>query len=186
MPTDRDVSTVREAVGVFNDAKTLEDAIDRLLESGFDRADLSLLAAEHAIEEKLGHLYSKVNELEDEANAPRAAYISTNEVGDAEGAAIGTPMYIAAVTAAGLTVAAGGPLVAAITALAAGGGGGAVIGGLFARLIGKHHATYLERQLEHGGILLWVRTWTPEQEETAKKVLSEFSAHDVHVHEYAA
>ena len=58
--------TIREAVGVLDDAKSLEDAIDELESSGFDRAEISLLASEHAIEEKLGHVYTKTEELEDD------------------------------------------------------------------------------------------------------------------------
>jgi hypothetical protein len=47
-------TTIREAVGVFHDPASLQEAIDELLSSGFDRAELSLLAGEHAVEEKLG------------------------------------------------------------------------------------------------------------------------------------
>ena len=53
---------LNEAVGVFKAAEALQEAIDDLLSSGFDRADLSLLASEHAVEEKLGHKYQKVAE----------------------------------------------------------------------------------------------------------------------------
>lgn len=36
--------TVREAVGVFQTADTLQEAIDELQEPGFDRAQLSLMS----------------------------------------------------------------------------------------------------------------------------------------------
>ena len=52
-------TTIREAVGVFRDPASLQEAIDELLSSGFDRAEVSLLAGEHAVEEKLGHRYRK-------------------------------------------------------------------------------------------------------------------------------
>ena len=40
--------------------RSLQSAIDELLSSGFHRAELSLLASEHAVVEKLGHQYTKV------------------------------------------------------------------------------------------------------------------------------
>lgn len=78
---NRNLSTVREAVAVFATEKDLENAIDALLVSGFSRADISLLASETAVEEKLGHRYRKVEELEDDPQAPRAAYISRESLG---------------------------------------------------------------------------------------------------------
>jgi hypothetical protein len=53
MLVEQEARTVREAVGVFNRSEDLQDAIDELLSSGFDRAELSLLASEHAVEESL-------------------------------------------------------------------------------------------------------------------------------------
>ena len=55
MLVEQEARTVREAVGVFNRSEDLQDAIDELLSSGLDRAELSLLASEHAVEDKLGH-----------------------------------------------------------------------------------------------------------------------------------
>ena len=77
--------TRTEVVGVFDSAEPLQEAIDALLSSGFNRAEISLLAGERTVEEKLGHAYKRVEELEDDAEAPRAAYISTEARGDAEG-----------------------------------------------------------------------------------------------------
>ena len=174
--------SVREAVAVFENVETLQEAIDELLSSGFNRAELSLLASEHAIKEKLGHVYTKTEELEDDPNVPTVTYISTESIGDAEGALIGAPMYIAACTAAGIMTAVGGPLAATIAAIVAASGAGAVIGGILASLVGKHHAHYLQEQLDHGGLLLWVRTRDGEHEKRAKEILSKHSAHDVHIH----
>lgn len=83
--TDRD-GNAREVVGVFNDETSLQEAIDELLTSGFDRAEVSLLAGEDAVVEKLGHKYKKVEEIEDHAAAPRADYVDAESVGEAKGA----------------------------------------------------------------------------------------------------
>lgn len=182
MPPQVSKELVREAVGVFDSAETLEAAVDELLTSGFDRAELSLLASEPAVQEKLGHLYDKVSELEDDAAVPRDAYVSIESIGDAEGGLIGGLMYVGAIVAAGSIVASGGPLAAAITGAAMMGGAGGFIGLILANWVGDHHADYLHEQLERGGLLLWVRTWDEAHEKRASDILSKHSAHDVHVH----
>ena len=174
--------TRTEAVGVFDDAASLQDAIDELLSSGFNQAEISLLAGEHTVEEKLGHRYEKVSELEDDLSVPRAAYVSTESLGDAEGGLIGGFVYVGAVAAAGAVVATGGTLAAAITAAAMLGGAGGLIGSVLADLVGDHHARYLQEQLDRGGLLLWVRTRDEAQEQRATQILSKYSAHDVHTH----
>lgn len=66
---------IREAVGLFADQDALQGAIDELLSSGFDRAELSLLASEHVVEDKLGYAIRR-SDLEDDAEAPRSVYVS--------------------------------------------------------------------------------------------------------------
>jgi hypothetical protein len=173
----------REAVGVFEDGAALQVAIDDLLTSGFDRADLSLVAGEDAVRDKLGHLYERVNEIEDDPDAPRSVYVSTEARGDAEGGVIGGLMYVGAVAAAGAVLASGGALATAIVAAALAGGSGGMIGSSLAKLIGDHHARYLQDQLDRGGILLWVRTRDTDHESRASDILTSHSAHDVHLHE---
>jgi hypothetical protein len=65
MTSHQESDVIQEVFGVFETADMLQEAIDDLMSSGFDRAELSLLAAEHTVEEKLGHKYQKVAELED-------------------------------------------------------------------------------------------------------------------------
>jgi hypothetical protein len=175
--------STREAVGVFDDGDSLQAAIDELQSSGFDRADLSLLAGEQTVEEKLGHMYEKVADLEDDPEVPRAVYVSTESRGDAEGSVIGALMYVGAVAAAGAVLATGGALAGAIAAAAVAGGTGGVIGSFLAKIIGDRHAHYLQEQLDHGGILLWVRTRDAAHEHRARTILEKHSAHDVHLHE---
>lgn len=174
---------VREAVGVFDDADTLQAAIDDLQEHGFDRVQISVLASEDAIEEKLGHVYAKVEDAEDDPDAPRTIFVDKSDLGDAEGAVIGAPLYLAAVTTAAVVAASGGTLLTAIAATAAAGAAGTAVGSVFADLIESHHAEYLQKQLDRGGLLLWVNTATPEQEQKAREILQKHSAHDVHLHD---
>ena len=70
---------------------------------------------------------------------------------------------------------------AIVGALAAGGTGGA-IGAVLARFLGRHHAEALQRQLDKGGILLWVRTADSKHETRALEVLKATGGEDVHLH----
>ncbi len=178
--------TIREAVGYFESSGSLQQAIDDLMSSGFDRTELSLLAAQAAVDEKLGHHYVKVEELEDNPAVARQCYVSTEAIGDAEGALIGAPLYVAAGAAAGLIVASGGTMAAAIIGAAVAGGAGGLIGGILAKLVGDQHAQHLDEQLSHGGLLLWVRTRDEEHERRAVDILKKHSGRDVHVHAIAA
>jgi hypothetical protein len=186
MPPARDSEAIREAVGYFETADALQEAADELMSSGFDRAELSLLAGEHAVEQKLGHKYKRVEELEDDPRVARCFYVSTEAIGDAEGALIGTPLYVAAAATAGLIVASGGTMAATIIGAALAGGAGGIIGGILAKLVGDHHAQHLQKQLDHGGLLLWVRTRDAIHEQRAVDILRRHSGRDVHVHDIPA
>ena len=143
---------------------------------------MSLLAGERAVEEKLGHRYKKVSALADHPTVPRAAYVSTEAIGDAEGGLIGGLMYVGGVAAAGAVVASGGTLAAAIAAAALAGGAGGLIGSILAKWVGDRHAHYLQEQMDRGGLLLWVRTWDAELEKRAVEILRKHSAGDAHIH----
>jgi len=184
--SDDEKGQVREVVGVFGDADSMQDAIDELLTSGFDRSEISLLAGEDAVVAKLGHKYTKVEEIEDEADVPRADYIATESLGAAEGAIMGGLMYVGAFAAAGAILASGGALATIIAGSALAAGGGALIGAVLSEFIEDHHAKYLQDQLDRGGLLLWVRTWDEEREKAAKKILAAHSGRDVHAHSMPA
>jgi outer membrane lipoprotein SlyB len=174
---------VTEAVAVFHDVSELDAAVESLQEAGFKRGDISLLASEDAVEKKLGHRYERVEELEDDPQAPRVTYRTRESAGETEDVIIGSMTYLPAVLAAGTVVASAGVVAAAVTGTAI---AGALIGTVFARWLDKHQAEHLQEQLEHGGLLLWVRTHDPQQETTALKILREHSGTDVHVHRLPA
>jgi microcompartment protein CcmK/EutM len=182
MVTDAERGKVREVVGVFGSAETLQEAIDELMSSGFDRAEISLLASEEAVDEKLGHKYKKVTELEDDGNVPRTHYVSLESIGAAEGAVIGALVYVGAAAAISAIFASGGALASVIAGATLAGGTGGLVGAVLAKMIGQHHAEYLQEQLRHGGLLLWVRTWDAEREKKATEILKRRSGRDVHAH----
>jgi hypothetical protein len=175
-------NVVRETVGVFHDEASLQNAVDEMLISGFDRSSLSLLASQHAVEEKLGHKYEKVGELEDDLSIPRTVYIGKDSRTEAETAVVSGLAYVGALGAAGAIVASGGTIAAAILGAAAAAGVGGAIGGVLARFMDRHHAKYLQEQLDHGGLLLWVATHGTDQENKAHAILQRCGAGHVHAH----
>lgn len=169
-----------EVVAVFHTAEDLENAIDELLSSGFDRAELSLLASQESVLRKLGHYYRTMEEMADDPAVPRAAFVSTAAIGDAKGALIGGLAYVGATVAAGVAAVAGGALAATIAAAVFAGGAGGLIGTVLARWVGDHHANYLGEQIENGGLLLWVRAWNAGDEARAIEILRKHAGDGVH------
>jgi len=180
MATRSSLASVCEVVGVFHKAEDLESAIDELLSSGFDRAELSLLASEAAVAEKLGGYYRTTSDMADDPAVPRAAFVSSAAIGDAEGALIGGLAYVGATVAIGTVVMSGGALAAAVTAAVLAGGTGGLIGSVLAHWVGHHHAAYLHDQIENGGLLLWVRAWNASDEARALEIIGKHAADKVH------
>ncbi len=175
--------SVREAVGVFHHWNNLQAAVDELMAHGFDRSEISLLAGEKTVEEKLGHVYEKVADLEDDANAPRVAFIGRDSLTEAKTFTVTGLGYLGAVAAIGAIVASGGTLAAVFAGAAAMGGGGLLLGSWLAKSIGRERAASIEKQINKGGLLLWVRTKDAEHEVRATEILNRHGADDIHVHD---
>ena len=175
--------TNTEAVAVFYDVQSFQAAIDDLLLAGFDNADINVLADEHTVTAKLGREYKSTAEFEDNSEAPRTGFVPKETFGDAEGAIIGAGIYVPAIVGSLAVVASGGTMLGAFAAAAIAGGAGGLIGTALARFIGNEHAKHLEQHLNHGGLLLWVRTHDAECENKALEILRRHSAHDVHLHQ---
>ncbi len=162
----------------------LQGAIDELLSSGFDRAELSLLASERAVEVTFGLAALRRIELEDNPATPQGVYVSPDAIGTAEGSLIGGLAYLGAVATAGVVALAGGPLTAIIVGSLLAGGAGGILGTGLAELVGCRRASYFQEQLDRGGLLLWVRTCDAHRENRAVEILRRHSGADVHVHDF--
>ena len=182
MLIEQDTRTIPEAVGIFHRNEDLQGAIDELLNSGFHRSELGLLASEAAVQEKLGDQFKTVSVLADDPAVPRSAYVSPEAIGDAQGGLIGALVYVGAAATAGAVVASGGTLAAIITAVVLAGGTGGLLGSVLAKWLGGHHASYLQDQIDRGGLLLWVRTRHATDEQRAVEILKRHSGSEVHVH----
>jgi hypothetical protein len=179
------VIDIPEAVGVFDRFEDLQQAYYDLRTVGFSRHDLSLLGKEEVLKEKLGKSYWRAEELEDDPRAPRAAFVSEDAIGALEGSLAGGFLYVGSMIALGAMLTPASTLAASIAAVAIGGTPAAVLGILLARRAGQTHKDYYAHQIEHGGMLLWVRVRDAEHERLAVEILKGHSGRDVHVHDWS-
>ena len=173
----------REVVGVLADAAALDAATAELLAFGFKEAQITLLAGETAIIEKLGHKYRRVEELEDDPDVPRILYRAFDT---RKTVILGSLAAIGALATAGAIFAGGGALVATLGSGLIGAEVGGFLGGVVGDFVDDQHASYLKNQLDHGGLLLFVRTRNEAEEEAAKQILTNYSGRDVHAHALAS
>ena len=186
MTTSEKGNQIREAVGVFSDAEAMQQAIEGLLRSGFEHSELSLLASEETVNEKLGHKYKRVAEIEDDAAVPRARYVSQEAISEGEYVFTGGTRLVGHSECCRHHR----RFRRRISGCAHRGGlrrgDWGLAGEILSKFIGENHARYVEEQLKHGGLLLWVRCLNSERETSATEILSRHSGRDVHVHSLPA
>lgn len=174
----------REVVAVFGDATALENAIEALQIAGTDRAQISVMSSQDAIDAKLGHRFRRVTDLADADQAATGVEVNRYEMAEAAGAVISVPVYIGATAGLIAIFATGGGIVAALAVGLAGGAVGGGFGAMAARALGQHHADHLEAQMREGGLLLWVRVADQADEDAKIALLREHGGSHVHGHNY--
>ncbi|MGE5505819.1 MAG: hypothetical protein ACM31L_15470 [Actinomycetota bacterium] len=176
---------IHEMVALFGDARAMEAAVHDLLTNGFDQSDISMLAAESTVRNRLGHRIDDSALLADDPAAPRRTWSEPESRTEGRGALASMLGYIGAVTAVALTFATGGAAAAAIGGALVGAGGGAALGAGLGRVFDQRLARELERQIQAGGILLWVRCRDQPCQGRAAEILSRHGAHHVHTNALA-
>lgn len=171
---------LREAVGIFADAKSLESAAQELMNQGFDRSLLSLIATESVLAEKLGGHLDTSKSLVDSDDAPRIAYTDHSELSLGQGAIISGLFYLGAMIGTGVVFASGGAPLVALIAATVGGVSGGGIGAALSNRLGQAVADKVSDEVARGGIILWVRTVDAEHEALALKIMRDSGASDVH------
>lgn len=180
-PLEREMA-LREAVGAFVDVDALEAAVQDLLTCGFDRSDVSLLASDDTVKRRLGRYYPDLRAAEDDPDVPRRGFPNVEARTQGRGALASVLGYVGALTAGGIVVATGGAAAAVVAAGALGGGALAALGAALGRSVDSAFVEDLRKQVERGGILLWVRVTDTASEQRAQEVLTRHGARDVHVH----
>lgn len=173
---------LREAVAVFPSETSFLAAVDDLLEHGFDRADLSVLAHDRHADGKVARILDGTVALAEDGTVPRGALAAPASIAEAKAASVALPVYAGTIGGFLIAVAAGGALAFTIPVAVAGGLVGSGLGLLGATAISNHHRESIEKQLANGGILLWVRTETAEHERKARAILEGAGGEHVHLH----
>lgn len=183
LPEGEHKYTVREAVAIFASEAALTNAIDQLEASGIDRAEISVLAGDDGAVKKLRARFDGAVELADDNTVKRAAPPDKDARTEIGAAAVGLPAYAGGIGGMFAVAAVGGGLAIALPLVLAGGLAGGGLGAIAAYAIAKQHRDAVGTQMEKGGLLLWVRTATPEREQKVLALLREAGGQNVHIHD---
>jgi hypothetical protein len=152
------IGEFHEVRAIFAHPEALQDAVDRLEISGFDRADLSLPEAMPPAERATPEAGARPVDTDEDARQARTLHTS--------GAAT-----VAALAAAGVVIATGGAAAPAVAAAVVGGG---VVGGAVYALssaANEDEQMDRERKAASGTLILSVRAMTPERRAEAEAIL---------------
>jgi hypothetical protein len=173
---------VREVAGIFHARDALDAAAHELLLSGFDRADVDVVASLEQIRERIGPFYVAPEELADVPRTPRRPLIDREDIGVFKVVVAGTLgagatlFFMMMQSGAGNgEIAVAATLVGIVTASA-----GFL---LVRRIFGGDEAEGLDALAAKRGLILWARARSPEQEALAQEILLAHGARAVRVHE---
>jgi len=160
--SEASTGTRREVVGLFASRGDFESAVGALLESGFERTDLSVLASHESI---------------DVAGEPGKPWK------DVLTALVGELKYEGPLVASGAILLAGGPTAAAIAGVIGAATAGAAAMQVLDEVTATPHTEDFARSLDAGSVILWVAAETPEKEKQASAILNLHGGANVHVNE---
>ena len=175
---------VREVTGVFHSRAALDAVANELLLSGFDRADIDVIAGLDEVKKRLGAVYVAPEELPDVARVPRRPFIAGDDISVTAAVVAGVVGSVVALgTAAAVLARDGSDTQAAVVAGIVG-----LLAGFIAllttgRLFRREEAKGLDALMSKHGLVLWVRPRSPEQEAMAQEFLLKHGAKAVRVHE---
>ncbi len=170
----------KEAVGIFQNQQDMDEAIADLEAAMFPRHNISVIGSKARMEERFGSETLSPELLEDNPRAPKDASIRPEEKTIASTVIVGVPAFFGGCAAA-LMVNPATSLVL-VTAVVFGSVVGAAIGGSVLFGIKTYLDNRVQEQIKEGGLVLWVKTFKPEQERQAKAIMKDHGAQDVHFH----
>jgi hypothetical protein len=147
---------------LFEHRAAAETAVDRLIDAGFSREDISVLMSDAT----RGREFA----IQAESKAPEGAATGA-AVGGVLGAIAAGLVAIGVIAVPGIGLVAAGPILAALAGAGAGGAAGGLIGALVGAGIPEHEAKFFSERLEQGGILVGVYTHN-DRVGVAREVLS--------------
>ncbi len=157
--------------GIYPNRAVAEEAVDRILASGFRNEDISVLLQDNQGTKDFAH--------EKHTKAPEGA-TTGGLTGAAVGGTLGLLTGIGALAIPGLgPFIAAGPIMATLAGLGSGGAIGGVLGGLVGAGIPEYEAKRYEGHVKNGGILVSIHADNSDWISKAKTILKETGAEDV-------
>lgn len=157
--------------GIYASVSQAENAVDRLLQSGFSNSDISVLLPDDRSTRDFAH--------EKETKAPEGTTAGVT-AGGVIGGTLGVLVGIGALAIPGLgPFIAAGPIMAGLAGLGVGGAVGGLIGALVGMGIPEYEAKRYEGRIKKGGILLSAHCDTSDEISRAKDLLKETGAEDI-------
>jgi hypothetical protein len=155
-------------LGLFDDRKQLELAIDGLIADGFPGSEISALLPDAKGTKDVAH--------EKHTKAPEGALVGA-ATGGAVGGTLGLLAGLGALAIPGLgPFIAAGPIMAALAGVGVGGAVGTVTGALVGLGIPEYEAKRYESFVNKGGSLLTIHAVDAEAAKRAKAVMARFGA----------
>lgn len=170
-------ATIREAVAVFDSEENLDAAVAELGNAAFPRHDISVAGRK---EKSISGGTMTASELEDNPEAPRHVPVMPEEKNMGAAFIAGVCAYIGGCVAAYLfhTL----PPLTLLAGITAGSLIGGTIGLAVVLTIRDVINNNIQRQIEKGGLVLWVHTVGAKAEETACAIMRKHGGRHVHVH----
>jgi hypothetical protein len=157
--------------GIYPSVSHAEQAVDKLIASGFASSDVSVLLPDRQGTKDFAH--------EKDTKAPEGATTGV-AAGGVIGGTLGVLAGIGALAIPGLgPFIAAGPIMAGLAGLGVGGAVGGLVGALVGMGIPEYEAKRYEGRLRAGGVLLSVHCDTSEEIRRAKDVLQRTGAEDI-------
>jgi hypothetical protein len=157
--------------GIYRNRIDVENAVDRLKNSGFRSADISVLFPENTGTKEFAH--------EKNTKAPEGAAGGAG-TGVVLGGTLGWLVGIGALAIPGLgPFVAAGPIMAALAGAGVGGTVGGIVGALIGMGVPEYEAKRYEGFVKSGGMLMSVHSDNRDWTARAKKILEDTGATDI-------
>jgi hypothetical protein len=167
---EKESAMSREVTAIFDSSETASVAVDRLIDAGFSRDDVSMLVSEST--------RGRVFGIEEHTKAAEGA-ATGGALGGTLGALGAGLVAVGAITIPGVGLAAAGPLVAALAGAGAGGAAGGLTGAFVGMGIREHEARVYADQVQNGRLLLGVHAHE-DRVDRAKQILKNTGGTAVH------
>lgn len=163
----------KAVTAVYKDRDSARLSVERLLEAGFSRDDISALAADPTLPGR--HFGVDVK-----TKAPEGAAVGA-AAGGVIGAAAAALVAVGAIAIPALGLVAAGPVLAALAGAGAGGAAGGLIGAVAGMGVPEHEARMFADEIEAGGVLVGVNAHD-DRVDLAKRCLDVRGAETVSTH----